>query len=138
MLVTDPEEFIKALPYSDYVKYPAESLNRDIVPFTGAGQLTMTAQQWEKTKYEDGETGSTEESGEEENSTTEENSSEESSSEESSGTEESSDSTENSGFQIVGLNKRIFKFKITQKAIANIELRDVFRNILERRNEKRA
>lgn len=121
VLVTDPEEFLKALPYSDYVKYPAESLNRDIVPFTGAGQLTMSAQQWEKTKYDDGEIGSTEESGEEENSSTEENSSEESSSEESSSTEQSgigesssteqsSDSTENSGIQIVGLNKRVYEY----------------------------
>ena len=138
VLVTDPEEFIKSLPYSDYVKYPAESLNRDIVPFTGAGQLTMTTQQWQKTKYDDGEIGSTEESGQEENSSTEQSSiteesgseesstieeskreessnteqgsDEESSSTEQSSNEESSDSTEISGIQIVGLNKRIYEY----------------------------
>ncbi|MDE7267600.1 MAG: hypothetical protein K2N89_09060 [Lachnospiraceae bacterium] len=50
-LVTDAPEFRSALPYSDYIKYDASKLNDDIVPLTGAGNLSMSEAQWEKTSY---------------------------------------------------------------------------------------
>ena len=52
VLITDAEEFIASLPYSDYTLYDAEDL-RGIVPFyAGAGKLDLTVLQWEKTSYD--------------------------------------------------------------------------------------
>lgn len=53
VLIQDPEAFVSALPYSDYVLYDPATLSTEVVPFTGAGKLTLTALQWEKTAYYD-------------------------------------------------------------------------------------
>ncbi len=52
-LVQDGEEFKESLPYSDYTLYPASSLATQVKPYTGAGKLTLTTLQWEKTTYND-------------------------------------------------------------------------------------
>ena len=50
-LVQDKEEFKKALPYTDYTLYAASELDTKVKPYTGAGKLTLTTLQWEKTSY---------------------------------------------------------------------------------------
>ncbi|MCD7835919.1 MAG: pectinesterase family protein [Lachnospiraceae bacterium] len=51
VLVTDADEFISELPYSDYILYDAEYLDQIVVPYAGAGKLELTVLQWEKTSY---------------------------------------------------------------------------------------
>ena len=50
-LIMNEKEFKDALPYSDYITYDASKLNDEIVPLTGAGSITMSEVQWEKTSY---------------------------------------------------------------------------------------
>lgn len=54
-LTTDEVQFVKDLPYSDYIKYNAADLNTDdadsIKSLAGAGKLTMSEAQWEKISY---------------------------------------------------------------------------------------
>ena len=50
-LVQDKEEFKKALPYTGYTLYAASELDTKVKPYTGAGKLTLTTLQWEKTSY---------------------------------------------------------------------------------------
>ncbi len=50
-LVQDKEEFKEALPYTDYTLYAASELDTKVKPYTGAGKLTLTTLQWEKTSY---------------------------------------------------------------------------------------
>lgn len=52
-LVQDRGEFIESLPYSGYTLYAASDLETQVQPYTGAGKLTMTTLQWEKTAYND-------------------------------------------------------------------------------------
>ena len=52
-LVQDRGEFIENLPYSGYALYAASDLETQVQPYTGAGKLTMTTLQWEKTAYND-------------------------------------------------------------------------------------
>lgn len=52
-LIQDKDEFKKALPYSDYTLYAASGLDKEVKPYTGAGKLTLTTLQWEKTSYND-------------------------------------------------------------------------------------
>ena len=59
-LVQDKDEFKAALPYSDYRLYSASELSTVVQPYTGAGKLTLTTLQWEKTKYNDEHTVHTE------------------------------------------------------------------------------
>ncbi|MDO5402420.1 MAG: pectinesterase family protein, partial [Eubacteriales bacterium] len=56
-LITDADAFIKALPYSGYKLYDANSLGVNVEPFAGAKKVTMTTLQWEKTTYTAGITG---------------------------------------------------------------------------------
>lgn len=58
VLVTDADAFVGNLPYNSYTLYNAEELNEKVVPYAGAGKLTLTALQWEKTTYNN-EEGST-------------------------------------------------------------------------------
>lgn len=53
VLVTDAEEFVSALPYSDYTLYAADKLDSYVKPYTGAGKLELTVLQWEKARYND-------------------------------------------------------------------------------------
>ena len=50
-LVQDKDEFKEALPYSSYTLCAASSLDTKVKPYTGAGKLTLTTLQWEKTSY---------------------------------------------------------------------------------------
>ena len=59
-LVQDKDEFKAALPYSDYRLCSASELSTVVQPYTGAGKLTLTTLQWEKTKYNDEHTVHTE------------------------------------------------------------------------------
>ena len=59
-LVQDKDEFKASLPYSDYRLYSASELSTVVQPYTGAGKLTLTTLQWEKTKYNDEHTVHTE------------------------------------------------------------------------------
>lgn len=52
-LIQDKDEFKSALPYSGYTLYAASSLDKEVKPHTGAGKLTLTTLQWEKTTYND-------------------------------------------------------------------------------------
>ena len=52
-LIQDKDEFKSALPYSGYTLYAASSLDKEVKPYTGAGKLTLTTLQWEKTTYND-------------------------------------------------------------------------------------
>lgn len=52
-LIQDKDEFKNELPYSDYTLYAASSLDTEVKPYTGAGKLTLTTLQWEKTSYND-------------------------------------------------------------------------------------
>ena len=54
--VTDEVRFRERLPYQNYTKYDASTLNSVVVPYAGAGKLTMTTVQWERTSY-NGEEG---------------------------------------------------------------------------------
>lgn len=57
VLITDAEEFVNALPYSNYTLYDAEELDTKVMPYAGAGKLDLTILQWEKSSYNDkGET----------------------------------------------------------------------------------
>jgi pectate lyase/pectin methylesterase-like acyl-CoA thioesterase len=49
--VTDADEFISALPYSEYHLYDSETLDQIVIPYSGAGKLNLTVLQWEKTEY---------------------------------------------------------------------------------------
>ena len=51
VLVTDANEFIANLPYSDYNLYDAKDLKGIVPYYAGAGKLELTALQWEKTSY---------------------------------------------------------------------------------------
>lgn len=51
VLVTDPDAFIGSLPYSGYYLYDAETLDQVVIPRAGAGKITLTVLQWEKTSY---------------------------------------------------------------------------------------
>ena len=48
-LVQDKDEFKKDLPYTGYTLYAASELDTKVKPYTGAGKLTLTTLQWEKT-----------------------------------------------------------------------------------------
>lgn len=50
-LVQDKDEFKKDLPYTGYALYAASELDTKVKPYTGAGKLTLTTLQWEKTSY---------------------------------------------------------------------------------------
>ena len=50
-LVQDKDEFKKDLPYTGYTLYAASELDTKVKPYTGAGKLTLTTLQWEKTSY---------------------------------------------------------------------------------------
>ena len=50
-LVQDKDEFKKDLPYTGYTLYAALELDTKVKPYTGAGKLTLTTLQWEKTSY---------------------------------------------------------------------------------------
>lgn len=50
-LIQDTTAFTTALPYNSYTLYSADSLSTNVKPYTGAGKLTMTTLQWEKTSY---------------------------------------------------------------------------------------
>ncbi len=50
-LKTDPTAFKEALPYNDYITYDATKLYSKVVPYAGAGKLTMSTVQWERTDY---------------------------------------------------------------------------------------
>lgn len=52
-LIQDETEFKEGLPYSDYKLYSASGLETVVQPYTGAGKLTLTTLQWEKTAYND-------------------------------------------------------------------------------------
>lgn len=51
-LVMDVDAFKQALPYS-YTLYDAHSLASSVLPYAGAGAVTMSSVQWEKTVYND-------------------------------------------------------------------------------------
>lgn len=53
VLEIDANAFIASLPYSDYKLYDAEQLDSKVLPFTGAGTVTMNSTQWQKTSYND-------------------------------------------------------------------------------------
>ncbi len=53
VLLQDADAFLSALPYTDYVRYDPAALETEVVPYAGAGKLTLTALQWEKTAYHD-------------------------------------------------------------------------------------
>lgn len=91
--ITDEVRFRERLPYKDYTKYDASKLKEFVLPYVGAGKLTMTTAQWERTKYNIEEGGNTEES-----------SSVETSSVETSETDESG-SVLQEGLYIVGLKE---------------------------------
>ena len=55
VLITDKAAFLGALPYSEYILYPAEKLATFVKPFAGAGKLDLTVLQWEKVSYNDSE-----------------------------------------------------------------------------------
>lgn len=50
-LVQDKDEFKKDLPYTGYTLYAASELDTKVKTYTGAGKLTLTTLQWEKTSY---------------------------------------------------------------------------------------
>lgn len=50
-LVQNKDEFKKDLPYTGYTLYAASELDTKVKPYTGAGKLTLTTLQWEKTSY---------------------------------------------------------------------------------------
>ena len=107
VLTTDAAKFIEALPYQNYTKYDASKLGEIVKPFAGAGKLTMTTVQWERTSYNGEEGGDVSGTGTEGSGTDESGDSEESSNtEESSSTETSSSpGTSESGIRIVGLKE---------------------------------
>ncbi|MCM1100600.1 MAG: pectinesterase family protein [Clostridium sp.] len=51
--VLDAEAFKASLPYGDYVLYDAMQLQDIVKPNAGAGKLSLTTLQWEKTAYYD-------------------------------------------------------------------------------------
>jgi pectin methylesterase-like acyl-CoA thioesterase/pectate lyase len=51
-LTLDVDKFKTSLPYS-YHLYDAGSLDTLVLPYVGAGSITMSTTQWEKTKYND-------------------------------------------------------------------------------------
>lgn len=57
-LVLDKASFLNALPYKQVALQEAETLEQTVLPYTGAGTVTMTATQWMQTSYtdEEGET----------------------------------------------------------------------------------
>ena len=85
---TDAVRFKENLIYKDYTKYDASKLKELVLPYVGAGKLTMTTVQWERTSYNGEEKG-----GEDESSSTE-----------TSGTDES-ESVPEEGLYIVGLRE---------------------------------
>lgn len=103
--VTDEALFREKLPYKNYTKYDASKLEELVLPYAGAGKLTMTTVQWERTSYNGEEGGG--ESGSEGSGTDESSNSEEGSkTDESSSAEESSSiGTSESGIRIVGLKE---------------------------------
>lgn len=53
-LIQDAEEFLSALPQGySYTVYDSSSLEKLVTPYAGAGKLTLTTLQWEKTFYND-------------------------------------------------------------------------------------
>jgi len=52
-LVTNATSFARELPYKDVIRYDSESLDRDVVPFAGAGEVSMSKEQWMSTSYND-------------------------------------------------------------------------------------
>ncbi len=55
VLVTDADAFVSGLPYSEYVLCDAEALEQYVIPYAGAGKLSLTVLQWEKASYNDSE-----------------------------------------------------------------------------------
>ena len=53
VLLLNADAFVQSLPYSDYVLYDAAQLKTLVVPFAGAGKLTLNTLQWEKGAYID-------------------------------------------------------------------------------------
>ena len=52
-LVLDVDKFIKTLPYDGHVLYNPAALDSLVVPYVGAGKVTMDFVQWQKTTYND-------------------------------------------------------------------------------------
>lgn len=53
VLVTDTNSFKEALPYSGYILFNSARLNEYVAPLAGAGKLSMSVREWEKTTYND-------------------------------------------------------------------------------------
>lgn len=54
VLITDSEAFISSLPYAEYTLYNPSELSTILSSGAGAGKLSLTTLQWEKTYYYDG------------------------------------------------------------------------------------
>jgi len=50
-MILDKDAFIDSLPYEGYILFEAKNLDKMVLPYTGAGNITMTGMQWQKTQY---------------------------------------------------------------------------------------